>query len=415
MFPSLAKWGADVVPNAPPLKAAPVFDQPHDRSSWVHYKMGDYPAIQLSIDDVAVVPFYSWLAKTFTFCDHHFCTATNSTAGHLLAFTGQTPTFKNPPFTGAHPVWDIPTVFALAERSGVSWGAFADQDQYPVKFIAELTQPAVAAKIHGPGEFLRMAQADELPRLSYVWSPRGFDEHPPFAKVKDPAYQTKGHDLIWQEVDAVVKAGGWSDTTFILTYDDWGGYADHVDVPNIETLPDALHPDGFQAIGGSRVPLIMFGAKVKQGIDNQWHSHASIIKTAIDMFRLPRLGVPRVDTARSLVGRLDASLQRPPPPSSALGSLSRNRRHRRPNRNARVRGPGHLPSRCHHSWSTPGRPCRRRPTGSSSPNRRKPPPRLPASTSTRRSRRRRGRVQVRLVHGAVIRGCSGISRRYPSM
>jgi len=314
MFPSLAEWGADVVPNAPPLEAAPVFDQPHDRNAWVHYAMGDYPAVRLSIDDVALVPFYSWLAKMFTFCDHHFCTASNSTPGHLLAFAGQTPTFKNPPFTGAHPVWDIPTVFGLTERAGISWGAFADQDQYPVKLIAELSKPPLAAKVHGPGEFLQMAEANELPRLCYVWSPQGFDEHPPFAKVKDPDYLTKGHDMIWQEVDAVVKAGGWPDTTFILTYDDWGGYADHITAPNIETLPDDLHPNGFQAIGGSRVPLIMFGGKVKQGIDNRWHSHASRIKTAIDMFRLPQLGVPRVDSAPSLIRRLDSALQRPVPP-----------------------------------------------------------------------------------------------------
>ena len=69
-------------------------------------------AVKLSIGDIALVPFYSWLAKTFTFCDHHFSTGTNSTSGHLLAFTGQTPTFKNPPFTGAHPVWDVPTSLA---------------------------------------------------------------------------------------------------------------------------------------------------------------------------------------------------------------------------------------------------------------------------------------------------------------
>ena len=314
MFPSLAEWGALVVPNSAPLRAAPMFDQPHDPNAWVHYAMGDYPAVKLSIDDIALVPFYSWLAKTFTFCDHHFSTGTNSTSGHLLAFTGQTPTFKNPPFTGAHPVWDIPTVFGLAERAGISWGAFADQDHYPVKLVAEVSNPAVAAKIHGHGEFLRIAEADQLPRLSYVWSPAGFDEHPPFAKVKDPAYLTKGHDLIWQQVDVVVKSGGWNDTTFILIYDDWGGYADHVTVPSIETLPDALHPNGFQAIGGSRVPLIMFGATVKQGIDNRWHSHASVVKTAIDMLGLPRLGVKRVDSAPSLVTRLDSSLRRPTPP-----------------------------------------------------------------------------------------------------
>jgi hypothetical protein len=41
----------------------------------------------------------------------------------------------------------------------------------------------------------------------------------------------------------------------------------------------------------------MFGGKVSQGIDAQWHSHACVPKTVIDLLRLPPMGVPRVDTA----------------------------------------------------------------------------------------------------------------------
>ena len=297
MFPSLAGWGADVVPNGPLLSVAPPFDQPHDRDAWVHYRMGDYPAQRLSIDDTIVVPYYSWLAKTYTFSDHHTGAGSNSTSGHLLTFTGQTPTFRNPSFTGPHPSWDLPTVFALAERAGVSWGAFVDHGRYPTKLITELGNGPLAAHIHGPGDFLRLATTGQLPQLCYVWSPGGSDEHPPTRPPVDPNYLTNGQHLIWQQVDAVIASGQWATTTFILTWDDWGGYADHVLTPNIETLPDALHPNGFQAISGSRVPLLMFGGTVRQGIDNHWHTHASIPKTAIDLLHLPPLGVPRVDTA----------------------------------------------------------------------------------------------------------------------
>ena len=314
MFPSLAAWGAAVRPNGPLRAVAPTFDQPHDRNAWVHYAIGDYPAVPISIDDTTLVPLYSWLAKQHAFCDHHFGAGSNSTSGHLLTFTGQTPTFKNPPFTGTHPVWDLPTVFGAAQRAGVSWGAFADHDGYPTKFIKELAAAPLSAGIHGPGDFLRMAAAGTLPRLCYVWSPAGFDEHPPFRAPLDPAYLTKGHNLVWQEIDAVVTAGGWADTTFMLTWDDWGGYADHVTTPNIETLPDALHPTGFQAIGGARLPLIVFGGHVRQGIDNRWHSHASIAKTVIDLLGLAPLRVPRVDTAPTLASLIDPGLARPTPP-----------------------------------------------------------------------------------------------------
>jgi len=103
---------------------------------------------------------------------------------------------------------------------------------------------------------------------------------------------TKGHNLVWERVQAVIDGGGWEDTTFILTWDDWGGYADSVPTPSSEIVPDALHPAGFQAIGGSRIPLLMFGGKVAQTIDPEWHSHASIPKAIIDLLGLGPLDVP---------------------------------------------------------------------------------------------------------------------------
>lgn len=312
-FASLAAWGAAVKNGGGLLGAPPNFDQPHDRNAWVHYAMGDYAAVRLQIDTDAVIAFYAWLAKQHTFCDHHFGLGTNSTSGHMLAIGGQTPTLKNPPFSGPTPTWNIPSIFSLAESAGVSWAAFPDQDGYPTEFYSSLGSAPASDNIHQPSEFVPMATAGTLPQICYVWSPSGYDEHPPASS--DPGYVAKGQDLVWQRVQAVIDGGGWADTTFILTWDDWGGYADSVPTPDIETVPDALHPDGFQVIGGSRIPLIMFGGKVVQGIDNRWHSHASIPKTIIDLVGLPAMGVPRVDAAPSLADRVDASLARPLPPA----------------------------------------------------------------------------------------------------
>lgn len=316
-FPTLAAWGADVQANGPLLAAPPDFDQPHDRNAWVHYKVGDYPALKVSIDNDAVIPYYSWLAKTFTFCDHHFGVGSNSTPGHMLAVGGQVPTLKNPPFGSGGPTWDIPSIFQHAERAGISWAAFPDQDGYPTKFYDELHTTTAAKHIHTAADFLTMAAAGTLPELVYAWSPAGYDEHPPRSN-SDPGYVAHGQGLIWQRVDAVVKAGQWQNTVFILTWDDWGGYADHLATPESEVVPDALHPHGFQVIGGSRIPLVMFGGWVQQGIENAWHSHASIPKTIIELFGLPKIGIPRVDTAPSLVGRVIKTLNRPAPP--AFGS-----------------------------------------------------------------------------------------------
>jgi hypothetical protein len=318
-FRSLAPFGADISRYRSVLSTAPDYDQPHDRNAWVHYRMGDYPAVRTQINDNALIPFYSWLAKSFTFCDHHFGIGSNSTSGHLLAIGGQTPTLKNPPFGAAGPHWDMPSIFVHAERAGITWAALPDQDGYPTKFYTELNTTARQANVHpatpgGPDPFVAMAQAGTLPQVVYAWSPAGYDEHPPF-KGSDPAYMRRGHDFIWRRVDALVKAGQWSTTTFILTYDDWGGYADHVVTPTVETVPDALHPKGFPVIGGSRLPLIIFGGHVGQAIDSTWHSHASIPKTILDLFTLPSMGIPLIDTAPSLASRVDTSLNRPTPPA----------------------------------------------------------------------------------------------------
>ncbi|MCU1655632.1 MAG: hypothetical protein JWO57_288, partial [Pseudonocardiales bacterium] len=213
-FPTLAAWGAAVANHGNLLSAPPNFDQPHDRNSWVHYAAGDYPALAVQIDNDKVIPFYSYLAKQFTFCDHHFGLGSNSTPGHMLAIGGQTPTLKNPPFVGVHPTWNVPSIFSLAQSAGVSWGAFPDGGGYPTKFYASLNDPAAADNVYPPSQFIPMAKGGTLPQVCYVWSPSGFDEHPPH--VSDPQYVTKGHDLVWQRVQAVIDGAGWADTTFIL-------------------------------------------------------------------------------------------------------------------------------------------------------------------------------------------------------
>ena len=136
-----------------------------------------------------------------------------------------------------------------------------------------------------------------------VWHDSPYDEHP----VADI---TLGHNQIWTDVAAVAAAGHWDDTVFLLTWDDWGGYDDHVVTPNVEHTPD-----GVQLAYGPRVPLLIFGGPVTPGIDTRWNSHVSIPKTVLDLLGLPPLGVPRVDDAPSLADLVDSSVSNPPPPA----------------------------------------------------------------------------------------------------
>jgi len=107
----------------------------------------------------------------------------------MLAVGGQTPTLRNPPQNTA-PVWDLPTIFKRVEHAGISWGAFTGSDRYPVKFYAELNDPASRAHVYtskapASDKFTEMAAKGTLPDFCFAWSPGGYDEHPPY-KTQDP-------------------------------------------------------------------------------------------------------------------------------------------------------------------------------------------------------------------------------------
>jgi len=112
---------------------------------------------------------------------------------------------------------------------------------------------------------------------------------------------------------------------FLLSWDDWGGFDDHVRTPNVEHTPD-----GVQLGYGPRVPLLIFGGPVKTSIDSRWNAHPSVGKTVLDLLGLPPLGVPRLDSSPTLADLVDTTatpsatpapygttITQPPPPSPA--------------------------------------------------------------------------------------------------
>ena len=303
-FRSMSAWGANVAADWPVQPNPPAKDQPHNRAAyakWLHAQQAGTtsPATHTQFDTVAVLPYYAYLAATGAFLENH-CSGfgTNSTPNHLLIVGGQSPTLRNPHRAQAPPVWDMPSVLGHAGDHKLTWKAYTGSSSYPVAFYQQL---AGSANIARSDQIV--IDAGQLPALSMVWHDSPYDEHP----VADVS---KGQNKIWQVVDAVVKAGHWDDTVFLLTWDDWGGWDDHVVTPNVEHTPD-----GVQLAYGPRVPLLMFGGRVKPGIDSRWNSHVSIGKTVLDLLGLPALGVARLDDDATLADLVEPVASVPPPPA----------------------------------------------------------------------------------------------------
>ena len=110
---------------------------------------------------------------------------------------------------------------------------------------------------------------------------------PPFQASEHPPYGTcAGENCSVQLINAIENSPAWSSTVINLTWDDWGGFYDHVTPPTQDAL-------GY----GFRVPLLVISpfAYARDNSSNTHISHdqfefASVLKLAEEVFNLPSLG-----------------------------------------------------------------------------------------------------------------------------
>ena len=115
--------------------------------------------------------------------------------------------------------------------------------------------------------YFHAAATGTLPAVSWI-TPSGPDsEHPPASVHRGQAYVTA-------LINAAMRSPNWNSTAIFLTWDDWGGFYDHV-------VPPAVDQNGY----GMRVPGIVISPYAKQGhIDAQTLSSDAYLKFIEDDF-----------------------------------------------------------------------------------------------------------------------------------
>ena len=161
--------------------------------------------------------------------------------------------------------------------------------------------PRLASNIVDMKQFFRDAQAGRLPAVSYI-APGGVSEHPPGKLVA-------GQTFVRSIVNELMRSPDWKSTAFVLTYDSWGGWYDHVRPPVVDRY-------GY----GFRVPTLLVSAYAKRGaIDHQTLDFTSILRFIEDNWRLAPLA-SRDANARSIASAFDFSA---PPRAPAFVSMTR--------------------------------------------------------------------------------------------
>jgi phospholipase C len=122
-------------------------------------------------------------------------------------------------------------------------------------------------------------------------------------------------------VEAVLQSPRWDRTLLIYTYDEHGGYYDHVPPPRAippDSTPPALQPGdppGGYDMYGPRVPAIVVSPYSRPGgFTNEIHDHTSVLATIEAKWNLPAL-TRRDANAKTVMDFLDtgnAALLNPP-------------------------------------------------------------------------------------------------------
>jgi phospholipase C len=152
----------------------------------------------------------------------------------------------------------------------------------------------------GGGQFFKDAAAGKLPPVVYIDpSFSENDDHPPVHPVRAQA-------LIAAVYTALAKSPQWKNCMLVVTYDEHGGFYDHV-APPVNTSDDTLAKfgvDGFQQLG-FRVPTMVAGPYAKQGhVSSVQYDHTSALKELQNAFGLEPLNA-RMDAANDLTDCID--------------------------------------------------------------------------------------------------------------
>lgn len=217
--------GANGATNLQHASDPPLSDHPHNHKAWVNRNNKPVKEQYHESD----IPDYFALAKQFTLCDNYFTdVAGPSTPNHLMVITGDSPIIDNPhpkDLNQPQPPYDIPSLPKQLENAGLTWKSYGSYAHQYIKELVKSPNNVASSK------FALDAEAGKLPNVSWVYGAKGSSEHP----VESVAF---GEKWTMDQIRSIVKGGLWDTTAIFITWDDWGGWYDHVVPPEIEKWTD---------------------------------------------------------------------------------------------------------------------------------------------------------------------------------
>lgn len=286
-----------------------------------YFPMGDTPAGDS-------LPALHALARNFLVCDHWFSSMPGPTwqnrffahsgtcLGHVMMPSRQHPEYLR--------IYDQDTLYNRLGDAGKNWRIY--HDGFPQSIVLKKLLPKLLTSHYtSMADFYKDARgpADKFPDYTFIepryFSPNENDQHPP----SDIA---PGDQLIANVYNALRgNEALWKSTLLVVTYDEHGGFFDHVPPP-ATIAPDGNTAEYSFARLGVRVPTILVSPWLARGVCKTQFDHTSLLRYACDKWGLPplgrrtapeagvfqansfaseltKLGAPRTDTPVTITGR----------------------------------------------------------------------------------------------------------------
>jgi phospholipase C len=254
------------------------------------------------------IPNYWTYARRFVLQDHMFAPADSWTLpAHLFLVSAWAARCEDPrdPMScesnlelaeestvqRAHedvPIWAWTDITYLLHEQGVSWSYYVGDDtcffdpcprdhdlqrtvpnQNPLPWFTTVRQNHQVGNVVGHAEYFEAAANGTLPSVSWVMPYSGVGEHP---GAGEPVWKGQAH--VTRIINAAMRGPDWEETAIFLTWDDWGGFYDHLRPPRVDL-------NGY----GIRVPGIMISPWARAGtIDSQTLSFDAYLRLIEDLF-----------------------------------------------------------------------------------------------------------------------------------
>jgi phospholipase C len=190
---------------------------------------------------------------------------------------------------GEYPCFDYPTMADLLDSRSISWNYYAAGKSNPAQYILSAFQAVYHIRfgedwnnhvVSPNSRVLTDIQGGKLAQVTWIVPQLPYSDHPGKGSTAE------GPSWVADIINAIGAGPFWASTVIFVTWDDWGGWYDHVSPPQVDSM-------GL----GFRVPVIVVSPYAKKGyISHQVHEFSGFLRYTEEVFALPSLDARDANT-----------------------------------------------------------------------------------------------------------------------